>query len=105
MALIMAIAMVMAEARVNGVEMDAVHEDGTIWLSSLLRERGPPGSGQQALLSLMDVAEEHGVPIRAAVVRDHDRLLEYYSRLGFEPVDHAIGPCGRTYTITIEYAP
>lgn len=101
----MAIALVMAEAETMGVEMDAVHEDGTIWLSNLARSGGRPGSGEKALASLIEIADDHGLPIRASVVRDHERLMEYYSGLGFEPVSQSCGPDGRSYRITIEYAP
>ncbi len=101
----MAIALVMAEAETMGVEMDVVHEDGAIWLSNLVRSGGRPGSGEKALASLIEIADDHGLPIRASVVRDHERLMEYYSGLGFEPVSQSCGPDGRNYRITIEYAP
>lgn len=105
MSLAMAIALVVADAASNGVMLDAMHDEDSIWISSIEREWGRPGSGGVALLSLIEIADDHGVPLRAAVVRDHDRLLEYYANLGFDAVGHEMSLGGRTSTITIEYAP
>jgi hypothetical protein len=101
----MAVALAVAEAASSGVTVDAVHEDEVIWISSIERDGGRPGSGADVLQSFMEIADDHGVPLRAAVVRDHDRLLGYYGELGFEPVAHHTSACGRSWTITIEYMP
>ena len=101
----MAIALTMVDAASAGVIMEADHDGEVIWISSIERAGGRSGSGADVLQALIEIADDHHVPIRAAVVRDHDRLIDYYSRLGFEPVDQACSACGRDYVITIEYAP
>jgi hypothetical protein len=101
----MAIALIMADAASAGVMMEADHDGGIIWISSIERAGGRSGSGADVLHALIEIADDHDVPIRAAVVRDHDRLIDYYSRLGFEPIDQATSACGRDHIITIEYAP
>lgn len=101
----MAIALTMAEAATAGVAIEASHDGEVIWISSIERAGGRSGSGAHVLHSLIEIAEDHDVPLRAAVVRDHDRLIEYYARLGFEPIEQRYSNCGRDYIITIEYAP
>lgn len=105
MSLAVALALAMADAESSGVLLDAVHDGECIWISSIERDGGPPGSGALVLQSLMEIADDHGLPLRAAVVRDHHRLLEYYETLGFEAVSHEKRAEGRNYSITIEYAP
>jgi len=101
----MAVALAVTEAASAGVTVDALHEDEIIWISRIERDGGRPGSGADVLLSFIEIAEDHGVPLRAAVVNDHERLLDYYGNLGFEPIAHHTSACGRTWTITIEYSP
>lgn len=105
MTLAIAIALIVADAAAKGVALDATYEEEAIWIASIEREGGRPGSGADVLLSLMEISDDHGVPLRASIVRDHERLLEYYGELGFEAVSHDRRSSRSGYTITIEYAP
>jgi len=98
-----AIALAVATATNSGVTMDAYVEGDAIWLSAVERLDGRPGSGAEAIRLLMDIAEEHELPIRGAIVHDHAALEAYYAALGFEAVDMRIER--GTRRVLIEFMP
>lgn len=57
-----------------------------IWLGELMRTSGEKGSGRRVLENLFAFADDHDLPIRAAVLCWNEALLEYYSDLGFEVI-------------------
>lgn len=58
----------------------------SIWLGELMRTSGEKGSGRRALENLFAYADDHDLPIRAAVLCWNETLLDYYSDLGFEVI-------------------
>lgn len=101
MSIALAIAVVVADAACAGVDLEVHQGSGFLWLANVERSSGRPGSGAEAIRSVMEIADEHGLPLRGAVVRDHDILIPYYTSLGLEPVGRSDGE----EKIIIEYAP
>lgn len=102
-AVALAIALAVASAQNGGVELVVHQDDECIWISEIERIDGPPGAGADAIRHLMEIADEHGVPLRGAVVRDHEALLAYYESLGFELAQDNVEAGVRR--LMIEYTP
>lgn len=77
-----AIALAVSAASTTGVSIDAYDDGDAIWLSAVERVDGRPGAGAEAIRLLIDIAEDHNLPIRGAIVHDHDQLAAYYATLG-----------------------
>lgn len=98
-----AIALAVATASAEGVEIEAYESDGIIWLSNIERTDGRPGAGAEALRLLMEISDDHDLPIRGAIVHNHERLLSYYEALGFSIVGRRQYAGG--YRLIIEFMP
>jgi GNAT superfamily N-acetyltransferase len=71
-------------ARTVGVHLEAELCDDCVWGARIERTGVRAGAGAAVLEELLDLADDAGVPVRAAVAAGSHRLLEWYRDLGFE---------------------
>ena len=80
-------------AFVRGVEIELEICVDHIWLGRIERTSFIRGSGRKIMKELIEIADDHDLPIRCAVDAKNSTLLDWYHDLGFE-IDLLPGQAG-----------
>lgn len=62
-------------------------EDGLVLTEFVRADDAAPGTGRRALEAILEIADDHDLPVTLSVVAFNNRLIAYYQEIGFEPTE------------------
>ena len=68
------------------IEIDIDPDDAVVWVSWIRRTSRKRGVGAGVLGELGEMAADHGYVVRAAVDAQAERLVDWYSEIGFHEI-------------------